>query len=161
VESLSRWWHAAGLDAYPQARRLLVTADAGGSNGYRTRAWKSELAELAARAGLEITVCHFPPGTSKWNAIECRALLRSGRDVLGRGPQRAQQRVQRLTRLDGCIVVAVQVNEQHSAAEPATAGAHCQGRLADTGRTGQHRVVPQLASSQSLRHNTPPSADQT
>jgi transposase len=72
VESLRRWWHAAGAAAYPQARRLLVTADAGGSNGYRTRAWKSELAGLAARAGLEITVCHFPPGTSKWNQIEHR-----------------------------------------------------------------------------------------
>jgi transposase len=72
VESLRRWWHAQGAAAYPQARRLLVTADAGGSNGYRTRAWKSELAALAVQAGLEITVCHFPPGTSKWNAIEHR-----------------------------------------------------------------------------------------
>ena len=72
VESLRRWWHAQGAAAYPQARRLLVTADAGGSNGYRTRAWKSELAALAAQAGLEITCCHFPPGTSKWNAIEHR-----------------------------------------------------------------------------------------
>jgi transposase len=72
VESLRRWWHAVGGAAYPQARRLLVTADAGGSNGYRTRAWKSELAALAGQTGLEITVCHFPPGTSKWNAIEHR-----------------------------------------------------------------------------------------
>jgi transposase/DNA-binding XRE family transcriptional regulator len=72
VESLRRWWHAQGAAAYPQARRLLVTADAGGSNGYRTRAWKSELAALAAQAGLEVTCCHFPPGTSKWNAIEHR-----------------------------------------------------------------------------------------
>ena len=53
-------------------RRLLITADAGGSNGYRTRAWKAELAALAAETGLEITVCHFPPGTSKWNKIEHR-----------------------------------------------------------------------------------------
>jgi len=58
--------------AYPAARRLLITADAGGSNGYRTRAWKAELAALAAGTGLEITCCHFPPGTSKWNAIEHR-----------------------------------------------------------------------------------------
>jgi transposase len=72
VESLRRWWLAQGGAAYPCARRLLVTADAGGSNGYRTRAWKTELAALAAQAGLEITVCHFPPGTSKWNAIEHR-----------------------------------------------------------------------------------------
>ena len=67
VESVRRWWKAAGRDEYPAARRLLVTADAGGSNGYRTRAWKAELAALAVETGLEITVCHFPPGTSKWN----------------------------------------------------------------------------------------------
>ncbi len=58
--------------AYPQAHRLLITADAGGSNSYRTRAWKTELAALAAQTGLTITVCHFPPGTSKWNTIEHR-----------------------------------------------------------------------------------------
>jgi Rhodopirellula transposase DDE domain len=72
VESVRRWWKAAGRDEYPAARRLLVTADAGGSNGYRTRAWKAELAALAAGTGLEITVCHFPPGTSKWNKVEHR-----------------------------------------------------------------------------------------
>jgi hypothetical protein len=72
VESIRRWWNAAGRGTYPGARRLLVTADAGGSNGYRTRAWKSELAALAGQTGLEITVCHFPPGTSKWNKIEHR-----------------------------------------------------------------------------------------
>jgi transposase len=72
VESLRRWWQAEGKGRYPAARRLLVTADAGGSNGYRTRAWKAGLAGLAAETGLEITVCHFPPGTSKWNKIEHR-----------------------------------------------------------------------------------------
>ena len=72
VESLRRWWRAEGTGRYPAARRLLVTADAGGSNGYRTRAWKAGLAELAAETGLEITCCHFPPGTSKWNKIEHR-----------------------------------------------------------------------------------------
>jgi hypothetical protein len=72
VESVRRWWNAAGRGGYPHARRLLITADAGGSNGYRTRAWKTELAALAAESGLEITVCHFPPGTSKWNKIEHR-----------------------------------------------------------------------------------------
>ena len=72
VESIRRWWKAAGSSDYPAARRLLITADAGGSNGYRTRAWKTELAALAAETGLEITVCHFPPGTSKWNKIEHR-----------------------------------------------------------------------------------------
>jgi len=72
VESLRRWWQAQGQGRYPAARRLLVTADAGGSNGYRTRAWKAGLAALAAGTGLDITVCHFPPGTSKWNKIEHR-----------------------------------------------------------------------------------------
>jgi Rhodopirellula transposase DDE domain/Helix-turn-helix of DDE superfamily endonuclease len=72
VESIRRWWKTAGHGDYPQARRLLITADAGGSNGYRTRAWKAELAALAVETGLEITVCHFPPGTSKWNKIEHR-----------------------------------------------------------------------------------------
>lgn len=72
VESIRRWWHDQGRAAYPQASRLLVTADAGGSNGYRTRAWKLHLARLAAETGLTITVCHLPPGTSKWNKIEHR-----------------------------------------------------------------------------------------
>lgn len=72
VESLRRWWNVAGRERYPHAGRLLVTADAGGSNGYRPRTWKTELAALAAETGLAITVCHFPPGTSKWNAIEHR-----------------------------------------------------------------------------------------
>jgi len=72
VESVRRWWQAVGQPGYPGATRLLITADAGGSNGYRTRAWKAELAALAAQTGLDITVCHFPPGTSKWNKIEHR-----------------------------------------------------------------------------------------
>jgi hypothetical protein len=72
VESIRRWWKARGSLDYPQATRLLITADAGGSNGYRYRVWKSELAALAAETGLAITVCHFPPGTSKWNKIEHR-----------------------------------------------------------------------------------------
>jgi len=68
VESIRRWWNGPGKDAYPAARRLLITADAGGANGYRTRAWKAGLADLAAETGLEITCCHFPPGT------QCRCL---------------------------------------------------------------------------------------
>jgi len=72
VESIRRWWRSMGRPAYPEARRLLVTADAGGSNSYRTRAWKAELAAFALEAGLAVTVCHFPPGTSKWNKIEHR-----------------------------------------------------------------------------------------
>jgi hypothetical protein len=72
VASIRRWWQARGAADYSDARRLLITADAGGSNGYRTRAWKTELAALAAETGLDITVCHLPPGTSKWNKIEHR-----------------------------------------------------------------------------------------
>jgi len=72
VASIRRWWQARGSLDYPQATRLLITADAGGSNGYRYRVWKSELAALAAETGLVVTVCHFPPGTSKWNKIEHR-----------------------------------------------------------------------------------------
>jgi hypothetical protein len=72
VESIRRWWQLIGKDAYPHAGRLLVTCDAGGSNGWRNRAWKAGLARLAAETGLEITCCHFPPGTSKWNTIEHR-----------------------------------------------------------------------------------------
>lgn len=72
VATIGRWWDMVGALAYPKARRLLITADAGGSNSYRNRLWKVELAKLAAEAGLDITVCHFPPGTSKWNKIEHR-----------------------------------------------------------------------------------------
>jgi hypothetical protein len=69
VATIRAWWRKAGSLAYPNARRLLVTADGGGSNGYRTRLWKTELAKLATETGLEITVCHLPRGTSKWNTI--------------------------------------------------------------------------------------------
>jgi transposase len=72
VASIRRWWQARGATDYPGVHRLLITADAGGSNSYRYRLWKAELAALAAETGLEITVCHFPPGTSKWNKIEHR-----------------------------------------------------------------------------------------
>ncbi len=72
VESIRRWWDTVGRTAYPGTGRLLITADSGGSNGSRLRLWKTELAGLAAETGLEITVTHLPPGTSKWNRIEHR-----------------------------------------------------------------------------------------
>lgn len=72
VASIRRWWQARGRHDYPRASQLLITADAGGSNGYRYRLWKAELAKFAAETGLAVTVCHFPPGTSKWNKIEHR-----------------------------------------------------------------------------------------
>jgi DDE family transposase len=72
VESIRRWWRWMGRHSYPRAKRLLITADSGGSNGSRVRLWKWELQQLANETGLEISVCHFPPGTSKWNKIEHR-----------------------------------------------------------------------------------------
>lgn len=72
VESIRRWWYTMGRETYPQADRLLITADSGGSNGYRIRLWKTELQRFADKTGLNISVCHLPPGTSKWNKIEHR-----------------------------------------------------------------------------------------
>jgi transposase len=72
VESIRRWWRLMGQPLYPAARQLLITADGGGSNGARLRLWKVELQKLADEIGLQIAVCHLPPGTSKWNKIEHR-----------------------------------------------------------------------------------------
>jgi hypothetical protein len=72
VESIRRWWRSMGTALYPKAGRLLIFADGGGSNGYRSRLWKLELQRLATQTQLEVTTCHFPPGTSKWNKIEHR-----------------------------------------------------------------------------------------
>ncbi len=72
VESIRRWWREMGQPRYPEAHRLLITADCGGSNGYRVRLWRLELQKLADELQIAIQVCHFPPGTSKWNKIEHR-----------------------------------------------------------------------------------------
>jgi hypothetical protein len=72
VNTLRSWWNTHGRHTYPDTDRLLITADSGGANGNRRRAWKTELATLAAETGLTISVCHLPPGTSKWNKIEHR-----------------------------------------------------------------------------------------
>ena len=72
VESIRRWWQLLGRKAYPKAQRLLICADAGGSNGTRLRAWKVHLQALADRLGMAVSVCHYPPGTSKWNKVEHR-----------------------------------------------------------------------------------------
>ena len=72
AQSIRRWWESMGREAYPQAGKLLITADSGGSNGARVRLWKLELQRLADDTGLEISICHLPPGTSKWNKIEHR-----------------------------------------------------------------------------------------
>jgi transposase len=72
VESIRQWWRRMGEARYPKTKKLLIFADAGGSNGYRSRLWKREIQNLANKEKLEITICHFPPGTSKWNKIEHR-----------------------------------------------------------------------------------------
>jgi hypothetical protein len=69
VNAVRRWWQTMGEERYPKAKRLMITADAGGPNGYRNRLWRVELAKLAQETGLEITVSHYPPGTSKWNKV--------------------------------------------------------------------------------------------
>ncbi len=84
VESIRRWWENIGKAAYPHATRLLITADAGGSNGSRLRLWKVELARLAQQLGLQISVSHFPPGTSKWNRIEHRLFAQISMNWRGR-----------------------------------------------------------------------------
>jgi transposase len=84
VASLRRWWQAVGMDAYPGAERLLICADGGGSNGYRVRLWKVELQQFADATGLTVTVCHLPPGTSKWNKIEHRLFAHISMNWRGR-----------------------------------------------------------------------------
>ena len=89
VESIRRWWNTMGHTRFPNATRLLITADCGGSNGNRVRAWKTHLAAFAAETGLEVTVAHYPPGTSKWNKIEHRMFsfitMNGNPRVAGRG----------------------------------------------------------------------------
>ncbi len=70
VESIRKWYNTMGKEEYSKSKKLLICADGGGSNGYRVRLWKSELQKFANETGLEINVCHYPPGTSKWNKIE-------------------------------------------------------------------------------------------
>lgn len=84
VESIYCWWRQMGRKTYPEARELLITADGGGSNGSRVRLWKVALQRLADATGLKIAVCHFPPGTSKWNKIEHRMFCHITRNWRGR-----------------------------------------------------------------------------
>jgi DDE family transposase len=84
VQTVRRWWEEMGHPVYPQATELLITADGGGSNGSRARLWKTELQRLADDTGLRITVCHFPPGTSKWNKIEHRMFCHITQNWRGR-----------------------------------------------------------------------------
>jgi len=83
-ETIRRWWQEMGRPIYPQAEELLITADGGGSNGHRVRLWKVAVQEIADTLGLQISVCHFPPGTSKWNKIEHRMFCHITRNWRGR-----------------------------------------------------------------------------
>ncbi|MCA9048643.1 MAG: ISAzo13 family transposase [Planctomycetaceae bacterium] len=83
VEAIRRWWKRMGKKRYRKTRRVLVTADSGGSNGNRNRLWKYELQQLADETGLVIEVCHYPPGTSKWNKIEHRLFCHITRNWRG------------------------------------------------------------------------------
>jgi hypothetical protein len=84
VATIDKWWQRMGKEKYPGARRILITADGGGSNGHRPWLWKFELARLVSATGLNITVCHYPPGTSKWNKIEHRLFSRITHSWRGR-----------------------------------------------------------------------------
>ena len=83
VEAIRRWWQELGQQKYRRPSRLLITADSGGSNSYRNRLWKVELQKLANQTGMKIEVCHFPPGTSKWNKIEHRLFCHITRNWRG------------------------------------------------------------------------------
>lgn len=84
VNSIRNWWNEMGKERYPTASKILITADGGGSNGYRVHLWKRELQILADELGLDISVCHFPPGTSKWNKIEHRLFSQITKNWRGR-----------------------------------------------------------------------------
>ena len=84
LESIRRWWSAMGSEQYPRADKLLICADGGGSNGSRARLWKVELQAFSDETGLKVTVCHFPPGTSKWNKIEHRLFSHISMNLRGR-----------------------------------------------------------------------------
>jgi len=114
VAAIRTWWERAGRAAYPAAARLLICADGGGSNGSRVRLWKTELARLAGETGLEITVCHLPPGTSKWNKIEHRLFSHISMNWRGR-PLTSHQAIVSLiaaTRTQAGLTVAAQLDDR-------------------------------------------------
>ncbi|HWM22549.1 MAG TPA: ISAzo13 family transposase [Ilumatobacteraceae bacterium] len=90
VTTIEQWWHTMGKNNHPNTRRILITADCGGSNGHRTWPWKFELARLAAATGLDIIVCYYPSGTSKWNKIEHRLFSRITHNRRGQPPETYQ-----------------------------------------------------------------------
>jgi len=114
VASIRRWWTMMGKSAYPDARRLFITADAGGSNGYRSRVWKLKLQELADDLNIKIHVSHFPPGTSKWNKIEHRLFCHITQNWRGK-PLRTLETVVQLighTRTDAGLRVKAKADQR-------------------------------------------------
>jgi len=117
VSSIRRWWQEMGKEIYPQATELLITADCGGSNGYRVRLWKMELQLLASEMGITIHVCHLPPGTSKWNKIEHRLFCHISQNWRGR-PLTSLQVVVNLisnTRTSTGLKVTAKLDDNHYA----------------------------------------------
>ena len=113
VNAIRRWWRVMGRKRYPKAKRLMIAADGGGSNGYRTRLWKVELQELANELNLPITVCHLPPGTSKWNKVEHRLFSFISMNWRGK-PLRSYRTVVQLiaaTRTDAGLTVRAELDE--------------------------------------------------
>ena len=113
VETIRRWWRNLGQPLYPEATELLITADGGGSNGTRCRLWKVALADLVNETGLSISVCHYPPGTSKWNKIEHRLFSQIGINWRGR-PLTSREVIMQLiggTRTETGLVVRAELDE--------------------------------------------------
>ena len=113
VNAIRRWWRVMGRKRYPKAKRLMIAADGGGSNGYRTRLWKIELQHLANELKLPITVCHLPPGTSKWNKVEHRLFSFISMNWRGK-PLRSYRTVVQLiaaTRTDTGLTVRAELDE--------------------------------------------------
>lgn len=115
VETIRRWWKEMGSALYEKANRLLITADCGGSNGYRVKLWRVELQKLADELGITIQVCHFPPGTSKWNKIEHRMFCHITQNWRGR-PLLSRQVVVNLigsTTTDKGLQITAKLDENH------------------------------------------------
>ncbi len=119
TNSIGRWWHEMGQARFPKAKELLITADGGGSNGHRTRLWKVSLQALADELGLTLNVCHFPPGTSKWNKIEHRLFSFITQNWRGK-PLVSHQAIVSLianTTTDTGLIVKAELDTSHYEAE--------------------------------------------
>ena len=164
VASIRGWWKARGNGDHPRASRLLITADCGGSNSYRYRLWKAELADFAAETGLAVTVCHFPPGTSKWNKIEHRLFshitmtwrarpLTSHEVVVNSiAATRTRTGLRVEAELDtGTYPLGVAVSTEHMSTLPITPHAERGSWNYTIGPAAEHMNVPALEGRQRIR----------